>query len=84
MAVGQKEIDMDEKTLEDVLSEIVGKTCLFSSIDGAYRTEKVDHVASRLFTYGAFSILYPMKVCFDPNETDFMYMHSISSIKIVE
>jgi hypothetical protein len=71
------------KNLIDVVEEIVGKRCLFETIEGAYRTEVVHHVTCRTFKYGDINIDYPMKFCFDAVETDFVHINSLKSVKVL-
>lgn len=72
-----------EKNLIDVAEEIVGKKCQFETIEGAYRTEIVNHVTCRTFSYGDINIDYPMKICFDSVETDFVHINSLKSVKVL-
>jgi len=74
---------MEPKTFIDMFNDIIGKRCLFETHESAYRTETVHHFTYRYIRYEGTVVLYPMKICFDSAETDFVHISSLKSVKVV-
>lgn len=72
------------KNILDLLDDILGKKCEFETHESAYRTEVVHHFTFRDIQYGGVTVSYPMKICFDEVETDFIHISSLKSVKVVE
>jgi len=71
------------KDLFDMLWNIKGKLCEFETHESAYRTEVVHHVTEREIKYADVVVKYPMKICFDAAETDFLHISSLKSVRVV-
>lgn len=74
---------MGPKNLLDMIEEILGKKCEFETHESAYRTEVVHHFTFSDIDFGGVVVPYPMKVCFDSSETDFMHFSSLKSVKVL-
>lgn len=75
---------MDERYLEELIEELIGKNCRIETTDGSIRTEKVAGFQCQDMEMAGQKTKYPIVLHFDERGLDGVEMRIVKSVTPIE